>query len=160
MAVPLAILPSMKSCLTDDDLYNRSISPLTVIVVDEDEDEFEDDIWLRADMTIAAISIEESLNDESHRSNVPPIRRKSRVRFSPRVTVTFIPSHRDYSLAMKERIWTSMEEIRINAVRCQMQMQLDDYEYGDDKSSEGEREFIPLGRLKRSRRMAELPCYV
>jgi hypothetical protein len=80
------------------------------------------------------------------------------LRFHNRVSVTLIPSHRDYNEKEKKQLWTSLEEIRVNAIKNQMELYMDgEDDYYEDATEDGEEEdsesrrFIPLQRMEMAR---------
>ena len=135
----------------------RSQFPATVII-DSDGDPFEEidpygsegdenDIDDKDMINLrSAISIEESLHDYTGESQAPPRQSTGgHVIFSPRVIVSLIPSHKDYTWEMKDRIWTSMEEIRVNAIKHQMEMHLlGEFDDDDSEGMDDEPKCIPL----------------
>lgn len=137
-----------KPCLMNE-TYLRSDSPLTV-VFDEDnpEDEAPTDDYLFTQSLSHSLSFSLPLNGPSPTSRT--FEGKTRVTFNPTVQVTCIPSHRDYSAAMKRRIWASPEEIRVNVVKAKMQLYFEEDEYAGDnympksEANESGLRFAPL----------------
>ena len=147
----------------------RPQSPATVIIEndcagfdeigiyesEDDENDIDD-----ADMINlrSVVSLEESLKDAAgERRALPRHSTRGHVNFSPKVAVNLIPSHKDYTLEMKDRIWTSMEQIRINAVKHQMEIDFLGNYVDDDEGMDDEPKFIPLGSLKRTRDRTVVP---
>ena len=109
---------------------------------DENDIDDRDMISLRSSVTM-----EETLHDTSGQNPTLLLKQHSggsHVNFSPKVAVSLIPSHKDYTWEMKDRIWTSMEQLRVNVVR--RQMELDFFgEYGDEyEGLDDEPKFTPL----------------
>ncbi|CAB9519005.1 expressed unknown protein [Seminavis robusta] len=149
-----------------DDAQFRSNSPLTVAFDDETDHAFEDiDMSSSWDEQLAWLQIPLKggccMDDSSrhHQHQQQQSRKKRRVHFLPSVEVTLIPSHRDYSDATKQQLWASTEEIRINAVKAQMEMCLYEHVYPDESESghdddflqEPEHQFVPLQRMQKAR---------
>lgn len=167
---PRVALPVRSGLSTADAPCYRSQSPLSVIInnndtdfevpghygsdVDENDIDDRDMINLRS-----SVSIDEPLHDTSGQKwTLPKHSGASHVNFSPKVAVSLIPSHKDYTWEMKDRIWTSMEQIRVNAVKRRMELYLSGA--GDDdyhEKLEDEPKFVPLGSLKRTRGISMVP---
>lgn len=156
-------LPVRSGLSTADAPCYRSQSPLSVIInnndtdfevghygseVDENDIDDRDMINLRS-----SVSIEEPLHDTSGQTrSLPKHSGANHVNFSPKVAVSLIPSHKDYTWEMKDRIWTSMEQIRVNAVKRRMELYLSGADDDDDHEKlEDEPKFVPLRSLKRTR---------
>jgi hypothetical protein len=140
-----------------DDAQFRYSSPLTVVFCDDhdmQESTVEDNDCPTVSLFMCP-SFQEALKMESGHQRA----RNCRIRFHPTVDVTLIPSHRDYSEATKELLWASREEIRVNAVKAQMEMCLFEHRYAafgsdcdhNNIDQELERRFVPLSRLQGAR---------
>jgi hypothetical protein len=149
-----------QACLSSlDDAHFRDYSPLTVVfeLHGPQEMTFEENDEPAVSL-LKCPSYQEPLKLESGhqraRSNY-----EYRIRFCPTVEVTLIPSHRDYSDATKQLLWASTEEIRVNAVKAQMEMCLYEHRYAafdsdyysQDNVDRPEHRFAPLSRLQRAR---------
>ena len=135
-----------------DDAHFRDISPLAVVL--DDQVLIDDTADGPAVSLFMCPSSHEPLKWERSQERA----RDCRIRFCPTVDVTLIPSHREYSDASKLQMWASTEEIRVNAVKAQMELCLYDHRYapldttyGQDGVDEPERRFAPLSRLQKAR---------
>jgi hypothetical protein len=143
-------------CLSLDDAHFRYYSPLTVVLDHRGpQEEMVEETDCPAASLLKCRSYREPLKLEIGHQRASS---NYRIRFSPTVEVTLIPSHRDYSDATKQLLWASTEEIRVNAVKAQMEMCLYEHryaafdsEYGRDNVDRQEHRFAPLSRLQRAR---------
>jgi len=110
---------------------NRTDSPISVFFDDHEDDESDDED--ESDHA-EGICMQEPLKDNTEALSST----RRCIRFGASVQVHLIPSHRDYSKQRKQRIWTSLEEIRVNAVRSSLQQQYEQYEdfYGEEAATE------------------------
>jgi hypothetical protein len=142
--------PMGSSFNVNDTCSYREDAPLCISDDDDDENDNLNEFIGQISLQQKVVS-EEPLKDDDGRNDV-----NNRIRFNSTVAVTFIPSHRDYPEEMRSSIWASSEEIRVNAIRNQMQLDMEyDIDNSKDKECDDESEsvcrFIPLQRMEKAR---------
>jgi hypothetical protein len=80
-----------------------------------------------------SVSFEEPLKPENSTSNTSPPpklqERKATVSFDPVVSVTTIPSHADYSIRIKEALWTNTHEMQAQKLRNSVEFASEQYDW-------------------------------
>jgi hypothetical protein len=130
---------------SEDTPFYRAVSPMYEDTDDEDdENSVMDGMDYQEEAFANLIRTEEPLKGDEQQPDQTQARR---IKFHSQVNVCLIPSHKDYSEAMKCRMWNSLEEIRVNAIRNQMQLYLDEEFEESAEADEDTPKFVPLSRM-------------
>lgn len=149
--------PPLSSSFNVNETCNRPNEAMYISDDDDESDDDDDEYFYRVSLRKDLISVEPLKGDGTTVDEIIESDVKC-IRFHNKVSVTLIPSHRDYNEKEKKQLWTSLEEIRVSAIKNQMELCMDgEDDYYEDATEDVEEEdpesrrFIPLQRMEMAR---------